>query len=262
MRRALHAAAMAGLLAAGLTARAQSFIYFKGETEPKAAASVRYKAGSQEYLADMDGVQMTFLASKVERVEVPKPAEFDQAAKLVAGNQPDAAIPILEKIATDYRMLQWDVKAQELLADAYAKKGDNVKAMTLYGELFKNAPAGQVSGEARVRYWNAMMGAQKYEALGAELDRTIAKGTHEEAAMAQLTRGNLRRAQNKTQEALLDYLRAVLMFGDVAAVQPEALYRTAEMMEAVRDPRAAEMRKRLAQEYPNSEFAKKAGGQL
>jgi tetratricopeptide (TPR) repeat protein len=241
---------------------AEVVVYLKGGGDPKRGDNIRYKTSTQEYVLTVGGVEMPLPLNSVERVEVPKPAAMTEAEKLMSGGQFISAMPMLEKIAADFPMLEWGLRAQELLADAYARKGDIPKSLATYSALFKTAPAGQVSVQARMKYWNALLAAQQMDALSGDLERAIAKGSREEAAYAQLMRGNLRRSQNKTQDALLDYLRTVLLFEDVAGVQPEAMFKAAEMMDALTDPRGSDLRKRLVQKYPDSEFARKAGAHM
>ncbi len=67
-------------------------------------------------------------------------------------------------------------------------------------------------------------------------------------------------AQGQKNEALLDYLRTVILYEKEASVRPEALFKAAGLLEELRDPRAAELRKKLAEEYPNSPYVKKGAG--
>jgi hypothetical protein len=48
----------------------------------------------------------------------------------------------------------------------------------------------------------------------------------------------------------------------VKAAQPEALFKAAEVLDELRDPRADQLRKQLVGEYPTSEFAAKAKAKL
>jgi hypothetical protein len=52
-------------------------------------------------------------------------------------------------------------------------------------------------------------------------------------------------------------LKVAVLFEDVPAIHPEALYKAAEVLDEMRDPRAAEMRKKLKAQYPGSSWAKK-----
>ena len=56
----------------------------------------------------------------------------------------------------------------------------------------------------------------------------------------------------------MDYLRVVLLYESEKDVQPEALFKTAEALKALRDPRAPEYSKKLVEQYPDSPYAQKA----
>jgi TolA-binding protein len=195
-------------------------------------------------------------------VEVAKPAAYDAVVKMVNEGKFDAAIPVLEKMITDYEMLQWDNKARDLLGYAYTKQQDFKKAVATYEDLMKNALPSELTPELRRRYWDAMIGKGEYPALVKNLDELIAKGSREEAATAHLVRGDVYKAQGQTLDALFDYLRVAILYEQVKSVQPEALYKAARAMEDLRDPRAADMKKRLVQEYPRSEEAQKVQGTM
>lgn len=237
---------------------AQVVVYMK-TGDPKRATDIHYSATANEYMLTMDSVEISVPIADVDHIDLPKPKGFDEAAKQVESGQAAAAIPVLQKIADAYTMLNWDTAARELIVVAYAKTGDSAKAMTAYKELVRKAPGGRVSAEARMTYWNLMITSGKAAEIAVELDDVIGKGSREEAARALLTRANLRKSQNKTQDALMDYLRTVLLYEDMPAVQPEALFRAAEMLDAMRDARATELRQRLVKDYPDSDYAKKSG---
>jgi tetratricopeptide (TPR) repeat protein len=260
-RRSLPLLLLIASLCSGfvVSVNAQVVVYMKKGGETKKATDIKFSATTQEYMLTMDSVEISVPVADVDHVDLPKPKALDEAAKQIEAGKAADAIPALQKIAADYTMLTWDTTARELMIVAYAKAGDSAKAMATYKELARKAPGGRVSAQARMTYWNLMLAAGQLNDVASELDDVIAKGSREEAASAQLTRANLRKSQNKTQDALLDYLRTALLFEDVPAVQPEALFKAAEMMDALRDPRAPDLRHRLVEKYPDSEYAKKAG---
>ena len=50
------------------------------------------------------------------------------------------------------------------------------------------------------------------------------------------------------------------MYEDVAASQPEALFKAAQLFDEMRESRAEELKKRLRANYPDSPYARKLGG--
>jgi TolA-binding protein len=71
----------------------------------------------------------------------------------------------------------------------------------------------------------------------------------------------MKAAAGQYEEALLDYLRTVLLFKEQAAVLPEATYKTAVALKKLNDPRAADYFQKVTREFPDSEFAEMAKGE-
>jgi hypothetical protein len=228
------------------------------------AKSVQWRSSAQEYMVVLlDNTQIPIPKAQVARLEIDKPAEFDKAAQMVVAKQFDAAIPLLEDIVTKYTMLQWDNPARELLAQAQLfGKNDPKKAVATLEEMLANMPKADVLPETYLLYWKALLAAGQTETLKKALADVIATGTREMAAAAQIMRGNMNHAAGQDEAALLDYLRTVILFEQVKSVQPEALFRAAEVLEKMRDPRAEAMRKKLVQDYRDSEWAAKLSGKM
>ena len=72
-------------------------------------------------------------------------------------------------------------------------------------------------------------------------------------------RGDMLMERKQPRDALKDgYLRAVVLYEGVRAVQPEALFKAAKAFEALQqNPNAEKMRTILRTKYPGSEWAKR-----
>ncbi len=73
-----------------------------------------------------------------------------------------------------------------------------------------------------------------------------------------LMRGNLSLKAGDEEAALSDFLKVTILFQKNKAIQPEALYQAATLLDAARDPRGDDLRKSLIRDYPGNEFAAKA----
>jgi hypothetical protein len=202
---------------AGFYAEADKVWYNDGRVQD--ATSVRYKKPTQEYIITIGGTELPVPKAQIKRVEVNKPATYDQAAAAVQSGAMAQAIPVLEGLALDA------------------------------------APA-SISLDMQRRAWAALT-ATKDSSLAAELDKTIAKGSRENAAAAHIARGDMAKADGNKPDALLDYLRVVVLYDQIKSIQPEALYKTVQCLEELKDPRAEDWRKRLMSDYGSSEWAQK-----
>jgi len=167
---------------------------------------------------------------------------------------------LLDGIVTAYKMLTWDNEARKALAQIYLSKNDAKKAALALDDYLASVPKSEVPLDVQVLYWKALMGADRASTLKKELDAIVAGTDREAAGAAQLMRGNMDRQAGLKEAAFLDYMRVYELFKDVKSVQPEALFKAAELLEEMRDPRSEQLRKRLAQEYKDSEWAAKLGG--
>lgn len=203
-----------------------------------------------------------FARGQYARAVADKPAEWDQAQQLFSRKQYDAAVKLLEGIARSYRWLDWDIQAQQMLARVQAAKGDFAAALAAYEQLFRSNPASQSDPELQWAYRQALLDAKQYDRLAPLLTDVIAKGSRADAARAQIMRGDVKMAQGQAEGAVMDYLRVVVFFGAERASQPEALFKAAEGLEKLRDPRAKDMYRKLAQDYPNTPQGQQARSRI
>ncbi len=250
----------AALLAAVAAAQADQLI-MKNTGQVIESKSIRYKASTDEYIVlGMNNETVPVPARNVERAIVPRPPELDPAIAAVNAGKPDAAIAPLEKIVSDYEGFEWSFVARDVLGQAFMGKKDFKKAVSTYRTIIDGMPAEQIGMATRRRYWDALESAEQFASLKSDLEKAIGAGGRDTAAQAQLKRGDMYAAQGQKNEALLDYLRTVILYEQVKEVQPEALFKAARLLEELRDPRAAELKKTLRENYSSSPYAKQVSG--
>lgn len=227
------------------------------------ARTIRWRALTKEYQLEFDdGSMVPVPLADVESVEVDKPADIGKAEKLISEKNYDAAIPILEGVASQYAMLQWDAAAREMLANLYCAKGDYKKGLQALEDYFAKSSKDLAPDDLRNMYWVALLGAQRNATLKAELEEAIKAGSKTLVPIAMTRRGDLARAEGRREDAFLDYMRVVLVYSPAKELHPEALSKAAQVLDATNDRRADELRKRLAREFPDSPYARRSGGGL
>ena len=234
----------------GVAARANADKVYMKVGPPMQVRSIVWIGSENQYSVETaTGVKLPIDRSKVDHVEVAKPPAWDKAVQLFTSGNMAEAIPALESIVSGYQMLGWDNKARDYLGAAYSNKKDFKKAAEVYKKLFATASPSEISSATQRRYWDA---------LSANIDSEIATGSRENAAAAHIARGDMFKKQGgKTFEALMDYLKTAILFQKVDEVQAEALYKTAQCLEEMRDPRADSFKKKLSDDYPGSTWAAK-----
>jgi len=239
-----------------LPALAENAVYLKnGRT--LAAKTIEWREVAQEYVITTAETTMPIPRAQVARAVVDKPADYDQAVSLLRSRLYAQAIPLLESIVRKYRMLDWDVEASKLLAQAYMEANESKKAVAVMDNLLTLVPYDQVPAALKMTYWKALLASGAHDQLRRELDKVIGAGTPDAVASAYLMRANLFLKLGEDDSALSDFLKLMTLYPAQKAVQPEALYRAAELFDGIRDPRGAEFRAKLAKEYASSEWASK-----
>ena len=258
-----RAAVAAALLMAAATAASGDGVQGKlvrRDTGGTIEGEITWFAGAREYGVTRGAEFSTRVPeAQVADVIVPKPAQLDQLAAMVkAGRHAEAAAPLAD-IVKRYEMLKWDVPAARWLAEAYLNLNRLREAEEMCEKVFRASPDARSSGELMRVYWDVLERGKKDAKLKAALEEAARTGGRDVAAVAQLKRGDLERTGGDLKKALLDgYLRTVLMFGDVPAVQPEALLKASECFQQLgQAPYAERMRKQLLESYPQSPEAQK-----
>ncbi len=261
VRRSFAPAALSSLLllAASAVCEANRVFLVNGNVLP--FQSIEWRGADKQYRLTTAQSVLPVALKDVDHLEVDRPADFDKAAKMVEAGQNAAAIPILKAIEDKYEMLVWDAQAAGLLGRAYIAQKDFSRAADAIETVLKRSKPETVPLTTLRAYWEALAGLKRNEDLRKALDAAIGQGTRPAAAQAYLVRAGVEKAAGKTEEAAADYLKIVLLFDNLNEVQAEALAGAAETLEALKDPRAQELRTRLVKEFPSSPFAAKQAAQ-
>jgi len=239
--------------AGALSAHASLIVLKNGRTVT--GKSIEWRESTRDYLVINEGASMPIPEDQVAKMEIDRPAELDQAKGAVTSRQYGQAIPLLEGLVKKYSKLSWDVDAMKLLAQCYIEMNDSKKAATAIDALF--AAGGTLTPSLQMTYLKSLQKSGDTKRFQKELNRTIGTGSSDLVAVAYLIRANSYLQDGNQDAALSDYLKIVTLFKNEKSVQPEALYNAAELLDKGKDPRAADLRKILVQEYKSSEFAGK-----
>jgi tetratricopeptide (TPR) repeat protein len=227
------------------------------------SGAIRWKNSQKAYAVAQGNVDIEVPLANVKEVQVPRPKEYDTAVNLIQQGNPSGAVPLLEKVANDYLMLQWDTLATRLLGDAYLKAGEADKALRVCEKIVTADPEKGYLGEMAPIYWQALLKLDRKSKVEDLVTKAIKSGNRESSAFALLMRGDLLAASGDTQEiskkSLRDgYLRVATLYRDVKTAQPEALYKAAKCFEKLgQTARSDQMRTTLKSEYSASEWARK-----
>ena len=246
-----------------LTAVSYSFaingIIVKSANKDRIKGDIRWQQSKKQYLVTRaDGITMTLTPSQVDQIIVAKPAGFDKAVKDVIAKRYDAALPVLEKIMSDYKMLDWDVKATRYAAEAQLGMKNPAKAILLCETLIRNNHKAAYQGDMAEIYWQALVEGDRKATLRKIMAKAIKEGPRELLPLVQIRRADVDMKDEKYKEALVDgYLRTIYFFEGEQKYVPEALYKAMQCFQQLNEPANAEkMRKKLLTDFPNSVYNK------
>lgn len=217
-------------------------------------SDIRAKPNGEVSLTTAQGL-LTFTREQYKRAVADKPAEIDKGIAAVRAKQYDEAVGLFEDVIKRYRYLDWDNQARVLLAKTYVEKGDHAEAAKAYELLIASDPSARENPTVVWDYRKALLDSAQFAKLLPQLDKVIQEGARDDAARAQIMRGDVEMAQGNAENAALDYLRTVILFEAQTEQQPEALYKAALALTKLRDARGKELAQRLRNEYPNSPYA-------
>ena len=120
------------------------------------------------------------------------------------------------------------------------------------------APGEGLSADFLALYQKALLSGGTNESVRKQIDVAIGKGAQETVGQLYLMRANMSLKAGDEESALSDFLKVTTLFKKNKAIQPEALYQAANLLDKARDPSGADLRKTLINDYPKSEFALKA----
>ena len=208
-------------------------------------------------------IEMQLKPDEIADLQIPRPRELDAAIESIRQGSAAAAVPVLEKLAADYLMLQWDKPATRYLAEAHVQAGNADKAIAVCEKVIAANPEAAYLGEMAPAYWQALIKRDRLSKVEDLLSKAIKTGDRLASANALIARGDLVQAAGDTAEiakkALRDgYLRVITLYKSERAAQPEALFKAAKCFEKLgQTQRADQLRTTLKGEFGSSEWAKK-----
>lgn len=154
--------------------------------------------------------------------------------------------------------------AAVLEARLLSRAGKNDQAIAKLDQLAKGAEKGSPQArEALLAKSEALVALKKYDEAAAAVTQVIEQSPPEDdrvQALAHNTLGDAYRAAGRPKDALLEYLKTDILYGDNKEQHPRALARIAQLWrELKQDARADEALEKLRQQYPQSPYAQARG---
>ena len=245
------------VLAGAASAQVQGTIYKKGGG--KASGLIRYLPSSKAYEINTGRVTINVPQREVGRLNIKKPAAITKAASLISRKQYGPAIPLLKRVMTQYKYLQWDEYALRGLAECYFGSGMQKEGIRMVEKAMQGTSV-VLSPGVVMKYWDALIKNKEYAKLERSIESIVATGTRDVAAIAQNKRGDMLREKGEMRKAVVDgYLRTVVFYEEQKAAREEAVYKAMKVFQDLGQATYADkMRKILSSDYPKGTWTKKA----
>jgi tetratricopeptide (TPR) repeat protein len=229
----------------------------------KRAGDIKWLARDKAYGITEKGIELQLKPEEVADLQIPRPKELDAAIESMRQGNAAASVPVLEKLANDYLMLQWDTVATRYLAEALVQSGKADEAIRVCEKVIAANPESAYLGEMAPAYWQALIKRDRVSKVEELIAKAVKSGDRLASANALIARGDLVLSAGDTSEnakkALRDgYLRVVSLYKAERTAQPEALFKAAKCFEKLgQTARADQMRTTLKGEFGASDWARK-----
>lgn len=188
-----------------------------------------------------------------------KPANFDQAVSNVLSGDYSTGASELRSIMRKSAFQGWDAQAGKVLIEAALANDKTAEASRTYKELTKRygEDLAKVYPDMEVIVWKLKIVDGKTDGLDTELEKILKEDPSRlRRGMAQIARGDMKYRKRDFPAAVLDYLRGVYFYPDVASVHAEALFKTATTFATIGDTgRMRTYQQMLKDRYPSSPYA-------
>jgi tetratricopeptide (TPR) repeat protein len=252
------AAWLAAALAGGALSASAAYVIQQDGTR-KDGIDIRLTPDGNVLLTTAPGQQATYAPGQYQLAVADKPAEYDKAVLLYNARKYDEVIALLTPVASKLRGLFWDAYAGALIIQAQIARGDALGAVGTADRLLIANPKLSENAVAQDAQRQALIAAKQFDRLEGMLTTVLNGASRPDAARAQVGRGDLRVAQNRLEEAVMDFLRAALLYPDVkdeGEVQAEALAKAASTLQQMKDARGSQhCLRQLLERYPASRAA-------
>ena len=249
---------LAAALAGGALSASAAYVIQQDGTR-KDGIDIRITPEGNVLLTIGPGQQTTYPPGQYQQAVADKPAEYDKAVLLYNARKYDDVIALLTPVASKLRGLFWDAYAGALIIQSQIAKGDAMGAVATADRLLIANPKLAENTVAQDAQRQALIAAKQFDRLEGLLNALLNGASRPDAARAHVSRGDVRLAQNRYEEAVMDYLRAALLFNDVKdenEVQAEALARAVTALQQTKDARSSQYcLRQLLERYPASRAA-------
>jgi len=229
------------------------------QTKTKKIRADKISADSKGVLTyTASGFSQKMKPSAYRYARVPKPRSVSKAYSKLKSKKYAEAIKAFKKAYKQYRYLGWNVYCIYYTAKAYDKLGKKTEAIAEINKI--TAPPQDKTKlsrymEAKKLLAELYIAESKFDKAYLVLKELGKAPSPAIAAFANNKQGDILAKQGKQKDAVLMYLRTVLLFDKTNKKErPEALIKTIKLLKTRKDNKYIDFEKILKAEYPRTKM--------
>ena len=202
--------------------------------------------------------------SDILRIIMEKPQSFLKAEKAFKKREFREAIKLYNEVVSQYRRTEWAQKALIGTGRAYMGLKNTDEASRVFEKFLSEYKDSDLSCEVRLILGKIFRGSGEYDKARTIYAHVLERNNPEESlAEAQFSLGETYLAQEQYEDALMSFLRVVVVFGEQSEFVQKAMLRAGFCYEKIGDlANAKQIYEELMKEYPKGKYVKEARGKL
>lgn len=195
------------------------------------------------------GASRNFRRGTYRSAWTPKPKEVVAAEATIRKGDMSGALKQLEQAYRKYRYVGWGGYTAYMQAKIYLKTGKNNDAERVCRDALRLPLSESESAKLKQGLVQSLLAQNKITEAKREI-KNLRTTEPKVAAFVFNVRGDLLQKENKPKEAVLQYLKTILLFDkSVGSVRKEAYVETVKILEELKDNRAKSFKARYQAEY-------------
>ncbi|MDT8391942.1 MAG: hypothetical protein RRC34_15690 [Lentisphaeria bacterium] len=240
MRSLLRACCISLILGPALSAVAQTTYVVMSSGAKRACSDIDADANGDLQVSTGGTTKLTIKRGQYQYVVTPKPDSVTALERAFAANDHKRVAANAPGMFEKYKYLGWGGYIAAIQASSKLATGDTAGALRVVQGADSTTVAGLHSDAVNKAKISALIALDRGDEAAPALEKLKASKDSDLAAFAFLADGRLLEKQGRADEAILAYLKTVLLFKDGVAdtEKQQARQRVAALLEAKGDPRA------------------------
>lgn len=208
----------------------------------------------------MEGkVTLTIPQEKILEVKIEKPELFKNAQEYYIRGEYALAIDAYKTVAQTYGGYSWGQEAYIMTAQCLIKMNNYSEAAKWYQMFIENFPQAELAPQAELDLADIYFKEKDYPRAMQMYEKIAKDGEGEAAARGYYGMGDCYFQQGKFEEALVCYLKIVVLYYEFQHQVANALLKSAECYKALGDnKRMIETYEEVIKKFPGTNYAKRA----